>query len=445
MKRVTALCAIAWLQVAGLLCAGAAQAQDMAGQWQGIWHASNDFHIVLRLTKDAKGALSGELYNTDQGPSPTRLDSVVLEGSTLRFSFGPYHYDGSYDAARGIFSGSLGTSNPRPLELARASAADAWPLDPSPHKIQMVQVTPDVRLEVLDWGGTGRPLILLAGLGASAHVFDTFAPKLSGKYHVYGITRRGYGASSAPEATAENYAADRLGDDVLAVMEALKIVRPVLMGHSIAGEELSSIGSRYPDKVAGLIYVDAGYAYAYYVPGSITPPGYTLTMAAGALQRSLDGLRDYTAEPQSYFATRPKEALAQLADVKANLAAFETELAAAEKSLREAPPSTGALTPDTPQNRINAAVRMGAQKYTDIPVPVLALFALPHQIAPGTSEEDRANSVFVDQGVAVQADAFSAGVKTARVVRIANASHAIWLTNEADVLREMTAFIAGLK
>jgi pimeloyl-ACP methyl ester carboxylesterase len=40
--------------------------------------------------------------------------------------------------------------------------------------------------------------------------------------------------------------------------------RPVLVGHSLGGEELSSVGSRHPDRVAGLIYLDAGYSYAYY-------------------------------------------------------------------------------------------------------------------------------------------------------------------------------------
>jgi pimeloyl-ACP methyl ester carboxylesterase len=50
---------------------------------------------------------------------------------------------------------------------------------------------------VLDWGGSGQPLVLLTGLGDNAHVFDKFAPKLTASYHVYGITRRGYGASSA--------------------------------------------------------------------------------------------------------------------------------------------------------------------------------------------------------------------------------------------------------
>ena len=61
--------------------------------------------------------------------------------------------------------------------------------DHSPHTVQFVTVDHDVKLEVLDWGGSGRPVVLLAGLGYDAHVFDTFAPKLSSTCHVYGITR----------------------------------------------------------------------------------------------------------------------------------------------------------------------------------------------------------------------------------------------------------------
>src|SRR5579862_5028218 len=138
--------------------------------------------------------------------------------------------------------------------------------DPSPHTVQFVAVDENIRLEVLDWGGSGtvnpRSLVLLAGLGNTAHVFDDFAPKLTAAgFHVYGITRRGYGASSAPEF---GYSADRLGDDVLAVIDALKLERPVLAGNGLAGEELSSVGARHPEKVAGLIYLDAAYSYAFF-------------------------------------------------------------------------------------------------------------------------------------------------------------------------------------
>ena len=78
-----------------------------------------------------------------------------------------------------------------------ATAQPEW-RDPSPHTVRFVTVAPDLRLEVLDWGGTGRAVVLLPGLGDTAHVFDDFATKLTSVYHVYGVTRRGYGASSAP-------------------------------------------------------------------------------------------------------------------------------------------------------------------------------------------------------------------------------------------------------
>jgi hypothetical protein len=82
---------------------------------------------------------------------------------------------------------------------ATGSAQEPAPWhDPSEHKVQLVTVEEGVQLEVLDWGGTGRPVVLLAGLGFTAHVFDGFAEKLTDSYHVYGITRRGYGASSRP-------------------------------------------------------------------------------------------------------------------------------------------------------------------------------------------------------------------------------------------------------
>ena len=132
--------------------------------------------------------------------------------------------------------------------------------DPSSHVSRFVQVGQDVRLEVLDWGGAGRPLVLLAGGGDTAHVFDDFAPKLTSDFHVYGITRRGFGESGFAPVTA---GAETFGDDVLAVLDALGLEKPVLAGHSIGGQELSSIGTRRPDRVAALVYLDAAYPYAF--------------------------------------------------------------------------------------------------------------------------------------------------------------------------------------
>ena len=105
-----------------------------------------------------------------------------------------------------------------------AQAPGQWK-DPSPHRVQFIDVEGGVRLETLDWGGRGRAVVLLAGSGNSAHVFDEFAQKLAQFCHVYGITRRGFGASSQP---AFGYDDQRLADDVLGVIDV-----PRLAGGSI--------------------------------------------------------------------------------------------------------------------------------------------------------------------------------------------------------------------
>jgi pimeloyl-ACP methyl ester carboxylesterase len=125
--------------------------------------------------------------------------------------------------------------------------------DPSGHRVSFVTVEPGVHLEVLDWGGTGEILVLLAGLGDNAHVFDQFAYQFNDRFHVIGITRRGFGLSSQP---AHGYdLATRARDDI-AVLDKLKIREAVFVGHSIAGTELSELGAAYPDRVKKLVYLD---------------------------------------------------------------------------------------------------------------------------------------------------------------------------------------------
>jgi hypothetical protein len=48
-------------------------------------------------------------------------------------------------------------------------------IDTSSHTVQFVTVDQGVKLEVLDWGGTGKPLVFLAGVGNTAHGFDSFS------------------------------------------------------------------------------------------------------------------------------------------------------------------------------------------------------------------------------------------------------------------------------
>src|SRR5687768_16392500 len=140
------------------------------------------------------------------------------------------------------------------VPTAATPAQDVPSEDSSPHRVRFVDVGDNVRLEVLDWGGSGRPIVLLAGLGNTAHVFDEFAVKLTAHGRVLGITRRGYGASTVADS---GYDADRLGRDVTVVLDSLALVKPVLIGHSIAGQELSFIASTLPERISGVVYIDA--------------------------------------------------------------------------------------------------------------------------------------------------------------------------------------------
>ncbi len=347
--------------------------------------------------------------------------------------------------------------------------------DPSPHKVQFVSVDKDVKLEVLDWGGSGQPLVFLAGLGDTAHVFDEFAPKFTPEYRVYGITRRGYGASSVPAIDDSAYSADRLGDDVLAVLDDLKIDRPVLVGHSIAGEELSSVATRHPERVAGLIYLDAAYEYAYY---SRSEGVGNTAIDLLALQRALEKLQKF---PPDY-----KILVNEM--VNEDLPAVESDLREMQKASTNGPPVRPTIPPATdadkesfaafhswwirvrglamPESELHQlfestqdgrvgksrnnptivqAVNAGEQKYTHIRVPALAIFALPHDpgrfVDPATRIAYEARDL---KETGIEVNAFEKGVPSARVVRVPKADHYVFFTNEADVIREMHAFLETL-
>ena len=428
-----------WIVVLATLSVSGLCAQDIAGTWQGTLPADKGLRVVLEVSKSDKGGWNAMMYSIDQGPDGIDVTSITLQGSTLKFSIDPIHgsYQGEVSADNNSISGTWSQGPPLPLNFQRATKETAWPLDASPHKVEFVTVDKDVKLEVLDWGGTGRPVVLLAGLGNTAHVFDQFAPKLTANYHVYGITRRGFGASSAPAPTARNYSADRLGDDVLAVVAALKLNRPVLVGHSIAGEELSSIGNRYPEKVAGLIYLDAGYGYAFYDRSR-----GDLTIDSLELRKNLDQL----------IAMPGPNGLKPVVQetLQTSIPRLQKDLEELQKELQPLPDKSPAATstPETSQMPSAAqAIVDGEEKYTQINCPVLAIFAVPHNFGPmfekDPAEQKVAGAMDLDRTTA-QSAAFQAGVPTARVVRLPNANHYIFNSNEADVLREMKAFIGSL-
>jgi non-heme chloroperoxidase len=325
----------------------------------------------------------------------------------------------------------------------RAPAQEPVPWrDPPPHTVQFVIVEDNVKLEVLDWGGSGRPIVLLAGFGNTAHVYDEFAIKLLDCCHVYGITRRGFGLSGHPES---GYTDQRLADDVLQVLDSLNIVAPVLVGHSMAGSELTTLGSQHSDRLSGLVYLDAGddpvdfpwrdpdyRALFAKLPPSVANP----VAPSEADKKSFQSFHDYWQRRTTYFAFP------------------ESEL----HNMYEQNPD-GSVGPNRTPSFVGKAIAAGSKKrdYSKIRVPILAFFAVSQPVISGRSEYYRFQPKTVEERAALEKIYASdgaytnrwesnmrTGVPDARILELPGANHFVFFTNEADVLRELRAFMASL-
>jgi hypothetical protein len=95
---------------------------------------------------------------------------------------------------------------------------------------------------------------------------------------------------------------------------------------------------------------------------------------------------------------------------------------------------------------------MGTKKYTEIPAPALIIFANPHSQGawvdnntdPSVQTAAKTYSTALVALTERQEKAVENGVPTAHVITLPGANHYVFLSNEADVLREMRAFLAGL-
>ena len=116
-----------------------------------------------------------------------------------------------------------------------------------------------VRFHYLDWGGDGEPLLLLAGLGCTAHVFAELAPHLGDRFRVLALTRRGHGLT---DQVHRGHALAEGAEDARRFLDALGIQRAHVAGHSMGGGEVSALAARHPARVDRVVYLDGAYDWA---------------------------------------------------------------------------------------------------------------------------------------------------------------------------------------
>lgn len=113
-------------------------------------------------------------------------------------------------------------------------------------------------LEYLDWGGSGPPMVFLAGAGDTAYIFNELAPEFTSQFHSYGLTRRGHGRS---EKTSAGYTLEELVGDVAIFLETLNLTDVTLVGHSYGGTEVVRLAQLFPDIVSRAVVLDIAYAF----------------------------------------------------------------------------------------------------------------------------------------------------------------------------------------
>ena len=111
-------------------------------------------------------------------------------------------------------------------------------------------------LRLLDWSDDGVPMLFLHGFGNEARIWDDLIPAVAPHYRCLALDMRGHGQSDWD--TERRYDHASMARDVESVLAHLGIERCVLVGHSMGGRVAMRFAGSHPERLAGLILIDAG-------------------------------------------------------------------------------------------------------------------------------------------------------------------------------------------
>ncbi|HWP67573.1 MAG TPA: alpha/beta hydrolase [Candidatus Limnocylindria bacterium] len=110
-----------------------------------------------------------------------------------------------------------------------------------------------LRVHFRDWGREGAPpLVIVHGLRDHSHSFDDLARALSDRFRVYALDLRGHGDSE----TTPYYAFGHFVLDLHNLVRALRLERPVLVGHSMGGEIVGTYSGAFPQVPSKVVMIE---------------------------------------------------------------------------------------------------------------------------------------------------------------------------------------------
>lgn len=111
-------------------------------------------------------------------------------------------------------------------------------------------------LNALECGSPSAPLLLLThGITAQGHIWEPFAERLAGDFHVVALDQRGHGDSDKPD---RGYAAADYVADMLGVLDSLGVERAILVGHSLGARNSLCLAAAHPERVQAVVAVEYG-------------------------------------------------------------------------------------------------------------------------------------------------------------------------------------------
>jgi pimeloyl-ACP methyl ester carboxylesterase len=306
--------------------------------------------------------------------------------------------------------------------------------DESSHKTGFAQVN-GTRLHYLDWGGEGEPIVFLTGLGNSAHIFDDVAPQFTDHFRVLGLTRRGHGQSDKPET---GYDIGTLVEDIRQFLDLMRINRVTLVGHSLAGDEMTQFAEMYPARLDKLIYLDAAYDHSRLTDSSIVaqaPEVFKLLARTSDDYQSLDAYRNWYKTRRFGFWSDAQEA----------------DMREVTVVLPDGKVSGIVMSPS-----IYQAIERGAQEsqpdYHQVKAPALAFYSLktmeswfPWLTSSVNSEvyreaQDLLNNVLMPY-TRKNIEKFRMEMTTGKVVELENTDHYCFIQRPDKIVRHMCEFL----
>jgi pimeloyl-ACP methyl ester carboxylesterase len=196
------------------------------------------------------------------------------------------------------------------LMLAKFSGSQAiWALEPAQLMPPGHFVNLGTHRLYYECMGTGRPAVLIDyGIGSSAIAWRALQRQISRETTVCAYDRAGYGWSDpGPSPRTTQMAAE----EMYALLEQLALDGPVvLVGHSFGGFNTRYFATRWPDRVAGLVWLDSSHP-AEALGGKPLAPGARLHNPIDATRLGAEGGDDDQAIG-AYLNTRRKAIFTQM-------------------------------------------------------------------------------------------------------------------------------------